>query len=273
MTLGKVDERGNVAEDLRSQILGQLSEKLSYEKLYRDALDDPELRRTRLEVEAALANANEARKVVFELFQDLERFSLDDYKPFRNVDQEFDRIVQFLADSLAGTGQSIQNNGSRRYKLIQPDGSTAFEFTTDRQLSRAQENLPLLGLDHPFLKHEIEKWQSLPETERGAVVSGPETAVIALWHVETRDRGNQRRTLVLTTASSLDGHRLPAVEAKFPDLLEGEPVNSMLALSERSSVLHSILEPMLERELQQRGLLSTHTGYLSMLLAWVETHP
>src|SRR5690606_34783050 len=73
-TLGKVDEHGNVTEDLQAQILGQLSDRLSYDQLYRDALGDPELRRTRQELEAAMSNANEARKVVYELFQDLERF-------------------------------------------------------------------------------------------------------------------------------------------------------------------------------------------------------
>src|SRR6185369_4043587 len=51
-------EHGNVAEDLRSQILGQLSERISYDKLYQQALSDPELKRTRVEVEAALANAS-----------------------------------------------------------------------------------------------------------------------------------------------------------------------------------------------------------------------
>jgi len=49
-TLGKVDEHGDIAEDLRAQILGQLSERLSYESLYSQALSDPELKRTRLEL-------------------------------------------------------------------------------------------------------------------------------------------------------------------------------------------------------------------------------
>jgi SNF2 family DNA or RNA helicase len=60
-TLGKVDDQGNVAEDLRAQILGQLSERLNYERLYHDALSDPELRRTQVEIEVALNNAKEAR--------------------------------------------------------------------------------------------------------------------------------------------------------------------------------------------------------------------
>ena len=71
-TLGKLDEQGNVAEDLRMQILGQLSERLTYDALYQQALSDPELRRTKEELEAAISNATEARKVVFELFQDLD---------------------------------------------------------------------------------------------------------------------------------------------------------------------------------------------------------
>ena len=45
--LGKVDEYGQVTEDLREQVLGQLSERLSYDKLYQDALKDPTLRRTK----------------------------------------------------------------------------------------------------------------------------------------------------------------------------------------------------------------------------------
>jgi hypothetical protein len=42
-TVGKVDDQGNVAEDLRAQILGQLSERLNYDRLYQEALSDPEL--------------------------------------------------------------------------------------------------------------------------------------------------------------------------------------------------------------------------------------
>jgi hypothetical protein len=56
-TVGKVDDQGNVAEDLRAQILGQLSERLNYDRLYQEALSDPELKRTQVELEAALSNS------------------------------------------------------------------------------------------------------------------------------------------------------------------------------------------------------------------------
>ena len=76
--------------------LGQLSERLNYDRLYQEALSDPELKRTKVELEAALSNSREARQVVFNLFQEIEGFNLDDYKPFSDVSSSLDRLVRFL---------------------------------------------------------------------------------------------------------------------------------------------------------------------------------
>ena len=99
--LGKVDEYGQVTEDLREQILGQLSERLSYDRLYQDALKDPTLKRTRQELEVALENARTARQVVFELFQDLDTFRLDDYKQFEDSGKGMERLLRFSASGRA----------------------------------------------------------------------------------------------------------------------------------------------------------------------------
>ncbi len=93
-TVGKVDDQGNVAKDLRAQILSQISERLNYDRLYQEALSDPKLKRTKVELEAALSNSREAQQVVFGFFQDLDGFSrsrltplflalVDDHKPTR----------------------------------------------------------------------------------------------------------------------------------------------------------------------------------------------
>jgi hypothetical protein len=79
--------------------LGQLSERLNYDKLYEETLSDPELGRTRLELEAALGNAEEALRVAFDLFQDLDDFRLDDYKPFSDVKSSMERLVHFVSES------------------------------------------------------------------------------------------------------------------------------------------------------------------------------
>ena len=96
-TLGKVDERGQITEDLREQVLGQLSERLSYDKLYQDAVRDPTLRRSRQELEVAVENAKTARLVVSELFQDLESFRLDDYKQFDDGGKGMVRLLTLCA--------------------------------------------------------------------------------------------------------------------------------------------------------------------------------
>src|SRR4030095_6308351 len=130
-TLGKVDEHGNVAEDLRSQILGQLSERLSYDRLYQEALSDPELRRTRFELEAALSNASEARKVVFELFQDLEGFSLEEYKPFADVSGSLSRLRDFLNVELQDRGQRLEAVGEHLFELRDTSSLPLRRFTDD----------------------------------------------------------------------------------------------------------------------------------------------
>jgi superfamily II DNA/RNA helicase len=103
--LGKVNEYGQVTEDLREQVLGQLSERLSYDKLYQDALKDPTLRRTRQELEVALENARTARQVVFELFQDLDSFRLDDYKQFDDSGKGMERRRPAAPFHEPGAGQ------------------------------------------------------------------------------------------------------------------------------------------------------------------------
>ena len=137
-TLGKLDDEGNVAEDLRMQILGQLSERLTYDALYREALYDPELRRTKEELDAAMSNASEARKVVFELFQDIEGFSLEDFKPFVDVEAGFDRIVRFLGVALSENGQQVRQLTEDVFEVLSREGDSRLRFTTNRELAREE---------------------------------------------------------------------------------------------------------------------------------------
>src|SRR5690606_19201426 len=131
-TLGKDDEHGNVTEDLRAQILGQLTDQLSYDQLYRDALTDPELKRTRQELEAAMTNANEARIVVGELFQDLDRFSLDDYKPLADVDSGKQRILRFVRAAIEAEGGQLTQLDAHKIRADTDRFSTT--WTLDRDL-------------------------------------------------------------------------------------------------------------------------------------------
>ena len=270
-TLGKVDEHGNVAEDLQLQILGQLSERLSYDKLYREALSDPELRRTKEELEAATANATEAQKVVFELFQDLDGFSLEDYKPFANVESGLDRVIQFLSAAMAENGRQVKWIDKTTFVIVQQDGSSGITFTTDRELAREQKSLELMGLDHPIMLDAISRWQGLePEMLGVAVDRSGDAAVVSLWLIHAQGNNGEHRSFVLPLAVDLSGKRLPQLDHEGMDLLKRPPGQPRLSTKQRHELLHDALEPMIQRELHHRGLIPKDGGYSSKLIAWIE---
>jgi hypothetical protein len=62
------------------------------------------LNRTRQELEAALPNSRKARQVVCDLFQDLDEFSLDDYRPFSDSSSVLERLVWFMSAGVAEHG-------------------------------------------------------------------------------------------------------------------------------------------------------------------------
>ena len=271
-TLGKVDEDDNIAEDLRSQVLGQLSERLSYDRLYQQALSDPQLRRTRLELEAALSNATEARKVVFELFQDLEGFSLDDYTPFADVTQSIDRLIRFLTLAAEAENQCMARVGEDRYDLRGQDGQTAVRFTSNRAQAREHQDLELLGLDHPVVNAALRRWTEVSPHEVGVAVegNGEGPGVLSWWLVESRGTEGEQRTHLQALAVSCNGTRLPGFERLGEALLRHRPAVPFIELDERLRILKEYLEPMLSREIRQSGFVNSDGGFSARLIGWVE---
>lgn len=272
-TLGKVDESGNVTEDLRSQILGQLSERLSYDQLYRDALSDPELKRTRQELNAAMSNASEARKVVFELFQDLDKFSLDEYQPFADVQMSQARLVSFLGQAVQAEGGSLKHQDKDRLVIAQGNGIPDIRCTVNRDLARAEEGLELLGLDHPILVRLLGKWKSVePETIAVAVSAGDDgqAAVLTVWVVQSHATNAEHKTHLVPLAVDRDGQRAPSIEKRRDDIFRRVPKPPVLCGEERRKLLAGAIEPMLQRELQHRGIATEQGGYAVELIAWVE---
>lgn len=270
-TLGKVDEHGNVAEDLRSQVLGQLSERLTYDKLYREALGDPELRRTKEELEAALSNASEARKVVFELFQDLDGFSLDDYKPFANVKPGLERILEFLLTSLAADGRRVDSQDDGIYVVKDADQRVVCRFTLDRDAARARTDLDLLGLDHPLVQEAINRWQAVSPEGIGLAVSGEEgPGVLTWWVVETRGPAGEHRATLLPLGVTDDGKRDARLERIGAGIFRRAGHVNGTTPAARKELLHGRVEPMLERELQHREIVPEGGSYAAKLIGWVE---
>lgn len=271
-TLGKVDDQGNVAEDLRSQILGQLSERLNYDRLYQEALGDPELKRTAVELEAALSNAREAREVVFDLFQDLDGFSLDDYKPFSDVSSGMGRLVEFLSSSALSRSQRVIKVDEKTVDLVASDGSLKARFTLDRETATGNDKFDLMGLDHPVLQDELARWRSVPPESLGVAVEGNGVgpAVLSIWMVETSNSAGEHRSSVQTIAVSIEGTRMPAIERQVDVLLHANPVRPALSIEQRRQLFSHHVEPTLQRELKHKGSANGEGSYGAELIGYIE---
>ena len=271
-TVGKVDQQGNVAEDLRAQILGQLSERLNYDRLYQEALSDPELKRTQVELDAALSNSREARQVVFDLFQDLDGFSLDDYKPFADVSSSMDRLVRFLSAAIADRKQKLVKVNESTFDLIAADGTRRALFTLDREFASSQDELQLMGLDHPIVQEELGRWRSLPPEDVGIVVSGDveEPILLSLWMVEASAGKGERRVVVQPIGIRGDGTRIPAVERLYEKYLQSAPASTVMNTDQRIALFTQFVEPILQRELKHKGAADGDGSYSAELIGYVE---
>jgi superfamily II DNA or RNA helicase len=271
-TVGKVDDQGNVAEDLRAQILGQLSERLNYDRLYQEALSDPELKRTQVELEAALSNSREARQVVFDLFQDLEGFSLDDYKPFSDVSSSLDRLVRFLSAAVVDRQQRLVKIDDETYDLVNVDGARRARFTLSRDTATSSDNVELMGLDHPLIQEELGRWRSVPPEDIGIAVSGDVDApvVLSLWMVEASAGNGERRVVVQPIAVKQDGTRIPAVERQAEQYLQAPATSPRFAPAQRLELFAHMVEPTLQRELKHKGAANGDGSYSAELIGYVE---
>lgn len=271
-TVGKVDEQGNVAEDLRAQILGQLSERLNYDRLYQEALSDPELKRTKVELEAALSNSREARQVVFDLFQDLAGFSLDDYKPFSDVSSSLGRLVRFMSAAVTDRQQKLVKVDDETYDLVTIDGIRRARFTVNRETATSNDNLELMGLDHPLVQEELGRWRSVPPEELGMAVSADngELVLLSIWLVEASGKNGERRVVVQPIAVKQDGTRVPAMERQCERYLQAPAVSPCLSPDRRLDLFSRIVEPTLQRELKHKGAANGDGSYSAELVGYVE---
>ena len=127
-----------------------IEQRLSYEKLYQDAVLDPLLRRTRQELEVAVENSATARRVVSELFQDLEGFRLDDYRAFDDAGEGMRRLLNYVREGVERAGGAIRNQGGELYEVALDEPRTL--ITTNRDRAKEDEGITLLGLEHPLVR-------------------------------------------------------------------------------------------------------------------------
>lgn len=264
--VGKVDEHGNVAEDLRSQILGQLSERINYSQLYAQALSDPKLQRTELELAEAMDNASAAEDAVFELFQDLDGFSLDDYAHLSDTSSGMQRIVDFVKSHAQIEGDKFLEKGNGQFAL--ETNQRLITFTTDRDEATENETWALMGLDHPYVTRALQKYSGQQIEELGLSVQSAEfSGGIGFWLVDLLDSNSQKVRSILILAVDENGNRTPVIEKQAEKFFWKPPSEP----KPKEDALHllSQMEEILDREIKQRFESKSDQSYSAKLISWI----
>jgi SNF2 family DNA or RNA helicase len=275
--LGKVDEQGNITEDLRSQILGQLAGRLSYDQLYKEAIQDPTLVRTRQELEVAMTNASLAREVVFQLFQDLDKFNINEYKKFDDQGRGMDRLVRFVSRSAGTKGISFKKTGEEEFEYTDPAQKETVRFTSNRDKALNDDKIELLGLEHPIINRLLVASVDTPPEARSLIASFSDNGekiegVLTFWQVTIHGGNGQIQNHILRLSVNRAGLRLPKLERLSSDILSAAAPNSKSAYAptELKEVLEKTIPEILYRELEFRGLLQEGDSYSAVLLGCVE---
>ncbi|MFA5183051.1 MAG: helicase-related protein [Syntrophales bacterium] len=277
-TLGKLDDNGQITEDLRGQVLGQLSSRLSYDRLYQEAILDPTLKRTRQELEVAMTNTDLAREVVFALFQDLDRFNLGDYKRFDDKGRGMQRLLAFAQRAARFDGGELRPSGKDVFALHRPN-SEIIRFTTDRDKAVQEEELNLLGLEHPVVKQWLDVYTEVKPQDRaliGAIEGNDgETGLITVWLVVIHGKGGQVQQRIVRLGISERGERSPYLERLSQELLRARPSQTS-RFQDRvqvASLVNGTASELLHRELLHSGFLTEDASYSSRLLGCLEVAP
>jgi len=224
-----------------------------------------------------MSNANEARQVVFELFQDLDGFSLDDYEPYADIDAGKDRVLSFLRTALESDGGHFVPMDDGHFRIDSPEYGSDVIYTLDREHAQADDRFELMGVDHPILTKLLHRWRELSPEGLGAVASAPDQltvrSILTVWFIQSFGHATDTSSHIVPIAIDRSGQRLPSIEKRMNDAFMQRSTTPLLDPDERFSLLNDLIEPMLDRELKHRGIASTTGGHSSELIAWLEIVP
>ncbi|MCG3153387.1 MAG: hypothetical protein GEEBNDBF_02700 [bacterium] len=132
-------------------------------------------------------------------------------------------------------------------------------------------DLELLGLDHPLVQAELNRWQSLSPGQIGISIeseAGP--GVLTIWFVESRGPAGEQRSSVIALGVAEDGRRELRLEQLATDIVQASGARSIFPLQDRQTLLRESIMPMLERELHHRQLVPPGGSYAAKRIGWVE---
>ena len=208
----------------------------------------------------------------WDLWQDLEGFRLDDYKPFSDVSDSMDRLVNFLSLSLVDRQRKIVKLDDESFEIVSSDGTDKRRFTLNRDVATSRDDIELMGLDHPLVQEELGRWRGVAPESLGLSVKADigEPALLSLWLVEVSAANRDRRVTIQPIAVKTDGTRLPAIERQCDRYFSLPTSAPFFSPKQRVDLFSRFVEPTLQRELNHKGTGSGDGSYSAELVGYVE---
>lgn len=88
-------------------------------------------------------NASAAKDAVFELFQNLDRFSLDDYAPLADTSEAMQRLNEFVTNAAFSDDQRLENEPSSAFTLYDGQRQAVCTFVTERDEANSDDTVVL----------------------------------------------------------------------------------------------------------------------------------
>ena len=177
-----------------------------------------------------------------------------------------------MGTAVAELDWKLSNALDGLFEVSDQSGAVFARFTDDRDRAMATDGLALLGLDYPLVTEQLAKWRTTLPERLGACVrpEGSERAVVCWWFVEAATPQGERKAQVLALAATKAGRRAMTLERLAERLLDLPPGGGFLDVRTRHRFMAEVVEPILHRELDHRGLLTAGGSIAAELLAWLE---
>ena len=178
----------------------------------------------------------------------------------------------FLEQALKTDGGTFRRLDKDRISISSMNGHPEITCTINRDLARSEDGLDLIGIDHPLVTRFIGDWKAAKPDSIAVSVSGNhgKPCILTLWLVHSHPTDSDQKTYLISLAVDGKGQRVPTLEKRRDELFRQAPKAPVFELAERQKLLADVIDPMLQRELQHRGIAAEQGGYAVELVGWVE---
>jgi hypothetical protein len=204
----------------------------------------------------------------------LESFRLDEYKQMDDGGQGIARLVRYFQASASHHGAKCVRVSEKIFQ-VQWNGETPFRITSDRDMAIDDENLSLLGLEHPIAKRLLDQDKAVPANGRAltASMAGGVQGVLSIWHVTLQDSNQRYEQKIIPIGIDVERNRCSTIESYFwliTNLAHPQSGSSLLSAADRQELVINVTPDMLRRDLTHKGLLSESITLDRRLLFWIE---